>query len=113
MTRVLPSLLAAAVGGFCAVLPTTPAAASCLPDPKPSAHAFTGTVLQIRWDGRWAKVRTATGRTVVITGGNRHSPTSVDRSYQARRRYEFHPLNPRSPYRDNACTATHLLGYGR
>jgi hypothetical protein len=113
MTRLLSSLLAAAVvGSVCAVLPTTHAGASCLPDPKPSPHAFTGTVLKTRWDGRWAKVRTGTGRTVVVTGGSRHAPTSVDRMYQARRRYEFHPLNRRSPYHDNACTATHLIGYG-
>jgi hypothetical protein len=36
--------------------------------------------------------------------------TSVDRAFQVGGRYEFHPLNAAGPYRDNACTATHLIG---
>jgi hypothetical protein len=39
-----------------------------------------------------------------------NAATSVDRTYRAGAKYEFHPLNDTSPYQDNACTATHLIG---
>jgi hypothetical protein len=39
-----------------------------------------------------------------------NAATSVDRTYEVGAKYEFHPLNDTSPYRDNACTATHLIG---
>jgi hypothetical protein len=113
MTRVLSALLVGAVaGGLCAVVSATPATASCLADPPPSPYAFTGKVLHTRWDGRWASVRTDSGHVVVVKGGGRGAVSSVDRFFRAGRRYEFHPVNRRSPFRDNLCTATHQVGYG-
>lgn len=113
MTRFLSALVVSAVaGGLCAVVPAAPASASCLADPPPSPYAFTGTVLHTRWDGRWASVRTDAGQVVVVTGGRRGVVSSVDRFFQAGRRYEFHPVDRRSPFRDNLCTATQLIGYG-
>jgi hypothetical protein len=35
--------------------------------------------------------------------------SSVDRRYALGGRYEFHPINAESPYRDNSCTATQQL----
>ncbi|GAA1837920.1 hypothetical protein GCM10009772_14420 [Pseudonocardia alni subsp. carboxydivorans] len=90
---------------------TSPAArASCIADPPRSAHAFTGTVASTSADGRVAQVRTDDGRNVRVVGSPTPRPstaTSVDRSYATGTRYEFHPLNPASPYEDNLCTATH------
>jgi hypothetical protein len=34
----------------------------------------------------------------------------VDRTYEDGATYEFHVLNDASPYEDNACTATKLIG---
>ena len=58
-------------------------------------------------------VHTDDGRTVTVRGSDADGPnaaTTVDRTYQVGVRYEFHPLNDTSPYRDNACTATHPIG---
>jgi hypothetical protein len=113
MNRALSALLTAALaGGVCAVVPAAPASASCLADPPPSPYAFTGTVLDTRWDGRWARVRTDSGDVVVVKGGGRDAVSSIDRFYQAGSRYRFHPIDRRSPFRDNLCTATHPVGYG-
>ena len=115
MLRVRPAVVAAVLA---AVSLTAPAAlgasaayASCALPPVQSPHAFTGTVLSVESDGRVATVRTDDGRTVTAIGGpgEPNTMTSVDRTYQVGVRYEFHPLNGRSPYRDNACTATHRL----
>lgn len=98
------------LGGVLAAVSASPASASCLPDPLPSPYAFTGRVVHTKWDGRIARVRTDTGKHVIVRGAERRSEvTSVDRSYQVNQRYEFHPLNSGNPYRDNICTATHLL----
>jgi hypothetical protein len=111
MDRPLATFTAGAVlAGALVVTTVTPAAASCLPDPAPSPYAFTGTVVATRWDGRLARVRTTSGKIVIVRGGeSRRVVTSIDRSYEVNRRYEFHPTNSRSPYLDNLCTATHLL----
>jgi hypothetical protein len=113
MNRVLSALLTGALaGGVCAVVSAAPASASCLADPPPSPYAFTGRVLDTRWDGRWARVRTDSGDVVEVLGGGPDAVSSVDRFYRAGRRYEFHPINRRTPFRDNLCTATHRVGYG-
>lgn len=83
---------------------------SCVPGPLRSEHAFTGTVASTSADGRVAQVRTDDGRDVQVVGSSNPQPntaTTVDRSYATGTRYEFHPLNPASPYEDNVCTATH------
>jgi len=87
-----------------------PAAASCAVPASPSPYAFTGTVVETRDDGREALVRTESGREVTVLGSAEPgSITSVDRQFAVGARYEFHPLNDSSPYRDNACTATKRL----
>jgi hypothetical protein len=81
--------------------------------PRESPYRFTGTVTGVDNAGRRASVRTDDGRTVTVVGSDAAGPnaaTSVDRAFQLDGRYEFHPLNAASPYRDNACTATHLIG---
>jgi len=94
------------------VVTAVPADASCAPPPPASsAQRFTGVVVSVSDQGRTATVRTDDGRTVTVTGRGDPSGaiTSVDRTYTAGARYEFHPLNDASPYRDNACTATREL----
>lgn len=119
MARVLRPRVAAAVSGLLicpAVIVATagPAAASCLGPPPPSPHAFTGTVLTTRLDGRMATVRIASGATVIVRGAaeGKRAFTTVDRHYKAGRSYEFHPVNARSPFRDSACTRTHKIRGG-
>ena len=111
MTHAIRVFMAGAVlGGALIVASASPAEASCTADPLPSPYAFTGKVVATKWDGRFARVRTSTGKLVIVKGAaGPHQVTSVDRFYELDRRYEFHPLNSRSPYRDNACTATHQL----
>ncbi|HLL65382.1 MAG TPA: hypothetical protein VK453_06490 [Micromonosporaceae bacterium] len=111
MNRTLRVLLAGVLlGGTLSVASAAPALASCLPNPAPSPYAFTGKVVSTGWGGRLARVRTWSGRLVIVKGGERPGAiTSVDRFYQVNQRYEFHPLNRRSPYRDNLCTATRPL----
>jgi hypothetical protein len=99
------------VGGLVGAAP--PAHASCVSTPRESPYRFTGTVTGVDNAGRRASVRTDDGRTVTVVGSDAAEPnaaTSVDRAFQLGGRYEFHPLNDASPYRDNACTATHLIG---
>jgi hypothetical protein len=93
----------------------TPAWASCATVPVISAHSFAGTVESTSRNGRVAEVRTDDGRHVEVRGTDTIDPpgaiaaTSVDRTFEAGTRYEFHPLNSTSPFADNACTATRPL----
>lgn len=90
--------------------------ASCAGPPEPSPHEFTGTVIDTAEQGRVATVVTDAGRQVEVLGTQgtnwfTNSYSSVDRRYALGARYEFHPLNDETPYRDNGCTATtHLAG---
>jgi hypothetical protein len=110
--RAAASVLVPAVLLIWLLATATPAAASCALPPKESSHRFTGLVLATDDDGRTATVRTQDGRVVTVIGaeGGPGAVTSVDRTYRASVRYDFHPLNDVSPYRDNACTATRELG---
>ena len=89
------------------------AQASCALPPRQSADSFTGTVLSVEDRGRRATVRTEQGKEVVVLGrgvqGGGGGVSSVDRRYAVGARYEFHPINDASPFRDNACTATRQL----
>ncbi len=77
-----------------------------------SQWSFEGVVTAVRSKERIATVRTDDGRTVEVRGGNSRAVTSVDRTFEAGGRYEFHPVNTSSPFEDNACTATRLLSRG-
>ena len=55
---------------------------------------------------------TDSGQRVTVLGtegGFAESFRSTDRRYALGGRYEFHPLDGASPYRDNICTATQQL----
>ena len=88
-----------------------PALGSCAVQSLKSSDAFPGVVVSTRSHGRVATVLTDGGARVEVWGtpdiGS--AATSVDRTYEVGGRYEFHPTNSASPYRDNACTATQLL----
>lgn len=90
------------------------ASASCAGTPTSSQYAFVGTVERTESDGRIAFVRTEDGRNVAVFGGQARAGTgsSDDRTYDVGATYEFHPRNDASPFRDGACTATHLLSSG-
>jgi hypothetical protein len=98
-----------------AVLVMTPAAnASCAGSPAESSHAFVGTVIDTSEEDRIATVITDGGRRVTVLGTDdtswfSESFSSIDRRYALGARYEFHPTNASTPYRDNVCTATHKL----
>ena len=98
-----------------AFLSAAPAAASCVTDsPDPSPNAFLGTVIATSEEDRVAEVVTDDGTTVTVEGTEytswwSNSRSSVDRRYALGGRYEFHPLNEKSPYSDNSCTATRQL----
>ncbi len=86
--------------------------ASCVAPPATSASSFTGTVLATQNKDRIAQVRTDAGAEVTVLGTespDANSASSVDRTFRTGARYEFHPLNEASPFRDNACTATRQL----
>lgn len=101
----LPLLVAALIAATGA-----PASASCAGSPSPSPHMFKGTVVSTGSEGRIAQVVTDDGREVEVRGTpDASGVTSVDRTYRAGARYEFHPVNSGSPYEDNACTATREL----
>ena len=89
-----------------------PASASCAMPARESAYRFTGTVIATDDSGGTATVHTDDGLEVTVVGreGGQGVISSVDRTYERGRRYEFHPLNAQSPYRDNACTATKEIG---
>jgi hypothetical protein len=110
MARLAARLLAAALlVGVIVVSTAGPAAASCALPRATSAYTFTGTVLSVELQGRVAHVKTDDGRTVIVRGTDataHNEVTSVDRTYRAGVRYEFHPVNATDPYQDNACTAT-------
>ena len=114
-TLTRPAVRLAGAAGLTAVflLGTAGVAdASCAPPPATSAFAFTGTVLTTSDSDRVAQVRTDTGAEVTVLGTpnpGTSGVTSVDRTFIAGARYEFHPLNEASPYRDNLCTATRQL----
>jgi LPXTG-motif cell wall-anchored protein len=88
------------------------AAATCIRPALQSPIAFTGTVIRTTDGGRVATVAIA-GRTTVTVIGRPGAvsggpiATDVDRHYLKGKAYEFHPINRVTPYRDNACTATH------
>ena len=89
-----------------------PAQASCAGPPTDSPYAFTGTVVEVDNSGRVATVVLDDGSEVVVQGGpdlGGSAATSVDRHYTLGGRYEFHPHNAKSPYEDDACTATQQL----
>ncbi|HET9303780.1 MAG TPA: hypothetical protein VFO20_13470 [Propionibacteriaceae bacterium] len=98
-----------------AVLPGEPAAyASCATEARVSPYAFIGTVIDTAEEDRVATVITDGGRQVKVvavpnTSWFSKSFSSVDRRYALGGRYEFHPINAESPYRDNRCTATQQL----
>lgn len=97
------------------VATAAPAAAGCVGPPQRSPYAFTGTVVETRYRGSEATVRTDSGALVVVRGYVRRDPlllSTVGRRFREGGRYEFHPINARSPFRDNACTATHRIRGG-
>jgi hypothetical protein len=88
--------------------------ASCGTEGMVSPYAFIGTVINTEKEDRVATVITDSGRQVKVLGTQdtswfATSFSSVDRRYALAGRYEFHPVNAESPYRDNRCTATHQL----
>lgn len=98
------------------LIPLSPgvALASCAGPPEPSPYAFTATVIKTEEHGRVATVVTDAGRQVQVFGTQdaswfSNSYSSVDRRFALGARYEFHPLNDQTPYRDNSCTATRQL----
>ncbi len=112
-SRAAILVIIAGLATAASLLGAAPAQASCMQPPLTSPYHFTGTVTMVSNIGRTATVRTDDGRTVTVLGSDADEPnaaTSVDRTYRAGAKYEFHPLNDTSPYQDNACTATHLIG---
>ena len=114
-TRTRPATRIAGATGLTALFllgSTGVADASCVFPPTTSASSFPGTVLTTQNRDRIAQVRTDTGAEVTVLGTespDTTSATSVDRTFIPGVRYEFHPLNDASPFRDNACTATRQL----
>jgi hypothetical protein len=94
---------------------SAPAAhASCATEAMVSPYAFIGTVISTEKDDRIATVITDGGRQVIVLGTPdtswfSKSFSSADRLFAVAGRYEFHPINAESPYRDDDCTATHQL----
>lgn len=89
-----------------------PVQASCAEPPTDSPYAFTGTVVEVADNGRVATVVLDDGIEVEVQGGpylGGSRGTSVDRHYALGGRYEFHPRNAKSPYEDDACSATSQL----
>jgi len=109
----VPRLVVAMVLGLAWALAVPgPAVASCAEQPVDSPYAFVGTVVGLEKDGRVASVVRDSGDTVLVHGSPELGDavaTSVDRRYALGGRYEFHPVNSRSPFEDNACTATRQL----
>jgi hypothetical protein len=97
-----------------AMVSSSAAYASCATEAMVSPYAFIGTVISTEKADRIATVITDSGRQVKVlgtpdTGWFSKSFSSTDRRYAVAGRYEFHPINAESPYRDNSCTATHQL----
>jgi hypothetical protein len=92
-----------------AVASVPPAYASCAIKADVSPYAFVGTVISTERKDHVATVITDSGQRVTVLGtegGFPESFSSTDRRYALGGRYEFHPINAESPYRDNICTAT-------
>lgn len=96
-----------------------PARASCAPPPSlPESLAaagvvFTGTVVEVRAEGRVAIVLVdevwkggPLEAEVEVHGGSSEAVTSVDRTYERGDKYLFVPVNRAGPFQDNICTAT-------
>ena len=115
LTLVNIRLVVAAGLATVPTLVVAPAAyGSCGGPAARSPHAFVGTVVDTSEEDRIATVITDRGRRVTVLGTEdtsrfSESFSSVDRRYALGGRYEFHPTNAASPYRDNACTATRRL----
>ena len=95
-----------------AVASEPPAYASCATEAMVSPYAFVGTVISTERKDHVATVITDSGQRVTVLGtegGFAESFRSTDRRYALGGRYEFHPLDGESPYRDNICTATQQL----
>lgn len=109
----VPRLVVAMVLGLAGALAVPgPAVASCAEQPVDSPYAFVGTVVGLEKEGRVANVVLDDGNKVVVHGSPELGDavaTSVDRRYALGGRYEFHPINARTPFQDNACTATRQL----
>ena len=109
----VPRLVVAMVLGLAgAIAVPGPAVASCAEQPVDSPYAFVGTVVGLEKEGRVANVVLDDGNKVVVHGSPELGDavaTSVDRRYALGGRYEFHPINARTPFQDNACTATRQL----
>jgi hypothetical protein len=109
------ALLIMMVLALLVVRPAPAAMASCVTSHPPrSPYAFVGTVIDTDANDRIATVVTDDGTRVTVDGlqaGGRffNSISEVDRRFAVGARYEFHPLNGKSPYRDNSCTATRKL----
>ncbi|MBW3638272.1 MAG: hypothetical protein KY451_00230 [Actinobacteria bacterium] len=114
-TRTRPATRAAGATGLTALFLLGSAGvadASCVLPPTTSASTFTGIVLTAQNRDRIAQVRTDAGAEVMVLGTespDANSASSVDRTFVPGARYEFHPANDASPFRDNACTATRQL----
>jgi hypothetical protein len=110
-----PALMIMMVLTLVMVRPAPAAVASCATSHPPrSPYAFVGTVIDTDANDRIATVVKDDGARVTVDGlaaGGRffNSISEVDRRFAVGGRYEFHPLNGSSPYRDNVCTATRQL----
>jgi len=112
--KALAALLFAAAVPVVALATAAPAAASCAGSPTPSAQRFVGKVVDVKDDDTLAVVRREDGATVVVLGAPPagKGTSSLARTFQENATYEFHPRNEKSPYVDDACTATRLLREG-
>jgi hypothetical protein len=88
------------------------ACVSCATAGRVSPYALIGTVISTEKKDHIATLITDHGQRVTVLGTEGGFPKSFrshDRRYALGGRYEFHPLNSESPYRDNICTATYQL----
>jgi hypothetical protein len=110
LAAVLPPLVSSEASASCAALPGQIAGSFAS-----APVVFVGTVVSTRNGDREATVKIesiwrgpdmVTYVRVVGTPEPGAQATSVDRTYQAGKRYLFVPENSSSPFRDNNCTAT-------
>ncbi len=112
LAAVLPTLAPSAASASCAVLPgQTPGSFGGAP------VVFVGTVVAtsngdreatVKVESIWRGPDMLTFVRVVGTPESAAQATSVDRTYQAGKRYLFVPESSSSPFQDNNCTATQL-----